>query len=223
MSDIGEWSGRTKAGVPVMVCMRLGICVSFIDRDRASRAQIVGGDRFADRFVANHNAAQPLAHVAKAGGEVRIAVISLAAMSKRVTRVTPSSSGPCPIVIWRGMRSLMLSTRRHLCCPGGCPAAQNGCVRPGVKSSESVLAIPSLRSRRSITGAMRRLPSLVTGRAGRKRLVVRRGLFMEHPGVNSGSEQIVVAAVIACMSPVRWRLNSPLGRLCYSRLTPPRL
>ena len=47
-----------------MVCIRLGMMVSFIRTVSAPlHADVVGGNRFAGFVAADHHAAQPIAHV----------------------------------------------------------------------------------------------------------------------------------------------------------------
>ncbi len=103
-----------------MVCIRFGRMVSFISTVSAPptpRSSAVTGSpaRLLPITIRPSRSRMSPNEVARAS----TAMISLAtAMSNPVTRSAPFSSGPCPIVICRSIRSLVSTTLRHVMLSG---------------------------------------------------------------------------------------------------------
>ena len=168
---------------------------SFISTVSApAHAEVLGGHGLALPVRSDHHAAQPLAHVGEAGGQARMAMISLAtAMSKPVERVKPFSSGPCPIVMPRSMRSLVSS---HAPPGDGCPGSMSRRAKrersSGVRSLGLVFSMPSLLQAAqhdwARTAGCRPWRPGKGGRRAPRRVCVG---FVEHAGVDGGGQEIV--------------------------------
>mmetsp|Transcript_24644 Transcript_24644/g.66405 ORF Transcript_24644/g.66405 Transcript_24644/m.66405 type:complete len:201 (+) Transcript_24644:1052-1654(+) len=147
------------------------------------------------------------------------AIISDAtAISKPVSRVagvTPLSCslGPSPTLIRRSIRSHVSSTRFHVMVLTSMSRRANADTSASVSSSGSVLAIPSLASRLSITGLNLRVPSFA---GGHNRLNKAASLcwLSWKIRVSIAAARRLFAATMAWMSPVRCRLNSSIGTTC---------
>ena len=123
----------------------------------------------------------------------RIAMISLAtAMSKPVTRVTPFSSGPWPMVIWRSMRSLVSSTRRQVMLSRIDIQAREAAALfrrqlVGIGLRDAELLAAAAASPAKIAGCR---PSLA-GTSRSNSAVVVCGAFVEHARIDRRGQQII--------------------------------
>ena len=134
-------------------------------------------------------------------------------MSKPVTRVSPASAGPCPMVMRRRWRSHVSTTRCHVMVAGSMFSRTNLDRSSAVMASGSAAVMPSLAARRFMTGLKNRLPSLSAGnrRANMTSSVM---FFSWNMRVSMAAASRLLAAVMAWMSPVRCRLNSSMGMTC---------
>ncbi|KAJ0557753.1 hypothetical protein HanIR_Chr07g0328741 [Helianthus annuus] len=141
----------------------------------------------------------------------KTAIISLATdISKPVSLTIPFSSGPWPTVIFRKKRSLTSMTRLQVMLSGSMSSLANLVTSSGVKSSGLVLVMLSFFKRRNIMSLNARLPSLSGGHNRLKR-AVSFCVFSWKIRVSMAAARRLFAAVIAWMSPVKWRLNSSIG------------
>ena len=134
-------------------------------------------------------------------------------MSKPVSRVKPFSSGPSPMVIPRKKRSEVSTTRRHVMVSGLMSSLQSLRRCSGVSSSGSETCMPSFSSLTSMLLVKRRLPFLFSGS---KRLNICSSVasFSWNMRASMAAASRLLAAVIACKSPVRCKLNSSIGTTC---------
>ena len=108
------------------------------------------------------------------------------------------------------MRSLVSITRRQVMLSGSMSRRAKRLRSSGVSSLGSVFVMPSFLRRRNITWA--KAGAILAWGARRSNIACRRLWFVEHARVDGGGEQLL-AALMAWMSPVRWRLNSSIGMI----------
>mmetsp|Transcript_2203 Transcript_2203/g.7246 ORF Transcript_2203/g.7246 Transcript_2203/m.7246 type:complete len:273 (-) Transcript_2203:486-1304(-) len=219
----------TSTGVPSRVCISVGLTASFMSTVRAppmptSSASTGCRVLLVATTMRPRRSRMSLRLVARAS----TAMISEAtAMSYPVSRVMPFSAGPWPTVILRRKRSFTSTTRFQEMAAGSmsrrAKAACSASVRlsgsrsmvyasgpEGADPSRSFGRMPSFSRRRSITLAKRRLPSFPLGHSRSKRAL---SFCVDswNTRVSMAAARRLLAAVIAWMSPVRWRLNSSMG------------
>mmetsp|Transcript_71767 Transcript_71767/g.226743 ORF Transcript_71767/g.226743 Transcript_71767/m.226743 type:complete len:213 (-) Transcript_71767:643-1281(-) len=200
----------TSTGVSSRVCMRVGWMASFMSTVSAppmprSSASMGSPALEMPTTMRPRRSRMSRSEVVRAS----TAMISDATvMSKPVSRVMPFSVAFCPMVILRRKRSLVSSPRRHRISPKSRRA--NLPFSSSVRSSGSVLSIPSLARRFIITGAKWRLPALSGGQRRLKR-AASLWVFSWKLRASMAAARRLLEAVMAWMSPVMWRLNSSIG------------
>mmetsp|Transcript_41965 Transcript_41965/g.99518 ORF Transcript_41965/g.99518 Transcript_41965/m.99518 type:complete len:215 (+) Transcript_41965:1225-1869(+) len=201
-----------KAGVRSSVCRSVGMMVSFISTISAPptpRSSAVIGSPFLllATTILPRRSRMSSTDVASA----RTAMISEATeMSNPVSRTCPRSVGAHPTCTSLRKRSLMSMTRRQVMVSGSMSSRAKRETSSSVSVSGSVLSMPSFLRRLSITGANLRLPCLSAGQRRRKR-ASSFWLFSWNMRESMAAARRLLAAVIAWMSPVRWRFISSIG------------
>mmetsp|Transcript_2029 Transcript_2029/g.7063 ORF Transcript_2029/g.7063 Transcript_2029/m.7063 type:complete len:359 (+) Transcript_2029:534-1610(+) len=155
----------TNTGVCSTVCMSVGMMASFMSTVSAPpqpRSSAVTGSPARERPTTMRPSRSRMS--ASDVVSASTAMTSEATvMSKPVSRVRPFSVGPCPTVTPRRWRSQTSSTRFHVTVSGSMSRRAKRLRSSSVSSAGSVLSMPSLARRLSITGANLRSPDLDTG------------------------------------------------------------
>mmetsp|Transcript_15187 Transcript_15187/g.37831 ORF Transcript_15187/g.37831 Transcript_15187/m.37831 type:complete len:484 (-) Transcript_15187:508-1959(-) len=202
----------TSTGVFSSVCISVGSIVSFISTVSAPptpRSSAVTGSPALELPMTMRPRRSRMS--ARSLDSASTAMISDdTVMSNPVARVWSRSSAPCPVVMPRRKRSLVSTTRRQVMDAGSMSRRAKRRTSSGVSSAGSVLVMPSLARRRSMTGANVRRPCLS---AGHRRLNSASSLcaFSWNMRTSMAAASRLLAAVMAWMSPVRCRFSSSMG------------
>mmetsp|Transcript_10809 Transcript_10809/g.32811 ORF Transcript_10809/g.32811 Transcript_10809/m.32811 type:complete len:224 (-) Transcript_10809:379-1050(-) len=133
-------------------------------------------------------------------------------MSKPVARGVPLPSfGPVPTVTPRTWRSHVSSTRCQVMVSGSMSRRAKRPLSSGDMAAGSRSVMPSFSRRRIWAGQKRFTPSFLE--AGTRRLKSCSSVWVPswNMRVSMAAAQRLFAAVMAWMSPVRWRLKSSIG------------